>query len=46
MTDGFFAWVGQWIGEPWNAFAMVWCLLAIKWIVLFFLYKKKVFLRV
>jgi len=46
MTDGFFAWVGQWIGDPWNAFAMVWCLLAVKWLVLYFLYKKKVFLRV
>ena len=46
MTDGFFAWVGQWIGDPWGAFAMVWCLLATKWIVLYIMYKKKIFLRV
>jgi len=46
MTDGFFAWVGQWIGDPWNAFAMVWCLLAVKWLVLYIMYRKKVFLRV
>jgi predicted acyltransferase len=46
MTNGFFAWLGQWIGVPWNAFAMVFCLLAMKWVVLYIMYKKKIFLRV
>ena len=46
MTDGFFAWVGQWIGTPWDVFAMALCLLAVKWLVLYLLYRKKVFLRV
>ena len=45
-TDGFFTWVGQLVGSPWDAFAMVICLLIVKWAFLYFLYKKKVFLRV
>lgn len=46
MTNGFFAWVGQLIGSPWNALAMVFCLLAVKWTFLYILYRKKIFLRV
>ncbi|HMI62210.1 MAG TPA: DUF5009 domain-containing protein [Puia sp.] len=46
MTDGFFFWVGQIIAAPWNALAMVFCFLALKWLFLYFLYKKKTFLRV
>ena len=46
MTDGFFFWVGQIITAPWNALAMVFCFLALKWLFLYFLYKKKTFLRV
>jgi predicted acyltransferase len=45
-TDGLFKWVGQLIGNPWNALAMVVCLLAVKWAFLYVLYKKKIFLRV
>jgi predicted acyltransferase len=45
-TDGFFYWVGQIIASPWNTVAMVFCFLAVKWAFLYFLYKKKVFLRV
>jgi predicted acyltransferase len=45
-TDGFFHWVGQIITSPWNTVAMVFCFLAVKWAFLYFLYKKKVFLRV
>jgi predicted acyltransferase len=45
-TDGFFHWVGQIIASPWNAVALVFCLLAVKWFFLYFLYKKKAFLRV
>lgn len=45
-TDGFFMWFNQLVGEPWNAFTWVICFLAVKWALLYFLYKKKVFLRV
>jgi predicted acyltransferase len=45
-TDGFFMWFNQLVGEPWNAFTWVFCFLAVKWALLYFLYKKKVFLRV
>jgi len=45
-TDGFFLWFNQLVGEPWNAFTWVFCFLAVKWALLYFLYKKKVFLRV
>ena len=45
-TAGFFKWLDQLVGEPWNAFVMVFCFLAVKWAFLYFLYKKKTFLRV
>jgi predicted acyltransferase len=45
-NDGFFYWVGQIVASPYNAVAMVFCFLAVKWFFLYFLYKKKVFLRV
>jgi len=45
-TDGFFMWLNQLVGEPWNAFVWVMCFLTVKWMLLYFLYKKKVFLRV
>lgn len=46
MTDGFFYWVGQLIPTPWNALAMVFCFLTVKWAFMYFLYRKKIFLRV
>jgi predicted acyltransferase len=45
-TAGFFQWLNQLIGSPWNAVVMVFCFLAVKWAFLYFLYKKKTFLRV
>jgi predicted acyltransferase len=45
-TAGFFKWLDQLIGDPWNVFVMVFCFLAVKWAFLYFLYKKKTFLRV
>jgi len=45
-TAGFFTWLGQLVGNPWNDFVMVLCFLAVKWFFLYFLYKKKTFLRV
>jgi predicted acyltransferase len=45
-TDGFFHWLGQLIGDPFNAVAMAICFVGVKWAFLYFMYKKKVFLRV
>jgi predicted acyltransferase len=45
-TNGFFKWLGELVGDPYNAVVMVFCYLAVKWAFLYFLYLKKVFLRV
>jgi predicted acyltransferase len=45
-TNGIFQWVGQIIGDPWNAVSFVITLLFTKWLFLYFLYRQKVFLRV
>jgi len=45
-TDGFFKWVGQLAGNPWNAVLMAICYVGVKWLFLDFMYRKKVFLRV
>ena len=45
-TNGFFQWLGQFVGNPYNAVVMAICLVLVKWVFLYFLYKKKVFLRV
>lgn len=45
-TEGFFKWLGQWMGDPFGAVAMAICYVMVKWAFLYFMYKKKVFLRV
>ncbi len=45
-TNGFFQWLGQLVGDPFNIVVIILCKLAIEWGLLYFLYKKKVFLRV
>ncbi|MBX3241433.1 MAG: DUF5009 domain-containing protein [Chitinophagaceae bacterium] len=45
-TNAFFGWVGQIVGDPWNIVAMAICYVILKWLFLYFMYKKKVFLRV
>jgi predicted acyltransferase len=45
-NTGFFQWLGQWVGNPYNAFVMAICYIGLKWLFLYFLYRKKVFLRV
>ena len=45
-TDAFFKWVGQLLGNPFNAVAMAICYVLVKWCFLYFMYRKKVFLRV
>ncbi|MEO5892131.1 MAG: DUF5009 domain-containing protein [Ferruginibacter sp.] len=45
-TNGFFKWVGDLIGDPFKAVAMAICYVAVEWAFLYFMYRKKVFLRV
>jgi predicted acyltransferase len=45
-NQGLFRWVGEIIGDPWNVVAMAICYVMVKWVFLYFLYEKKVFLRV
>lgn len=45
-TSAIFQWLGQIVGEPYNAVVMVFCLLAVQWGFLYILYKQKLFLRV
>ena len=45
-TNGFFKWLGQLIGDPFGAVALAICFVAVKWAFLYFMYRKKVFLRV
>ncbi|GEO11287.1 acyltransferase family protein [Segetibacter aerophilus] len=45
-TNGFFKWLAQLVGEPFNIVVMAICLVAIKWLFLYVLYRKKIFLRV
>lgn len=45
-TNGFFKWLGQLVGNPFNAVVMAICYVLVKWAFLYFMYRKKVFLRV
>ncbi len=45
-TNGFFQWLIDWVGEPYNLVALSLCLILVKWIFLYLLYQKKIFLRV
>jgi len=45
-TTALFEWLGQLVGEPYNAVVMVFCYLAVQWAFLYVLYQKKIFLRV
>ena len=45
-TNGFFQWLIDWVGVPYNLVMMFFCMILIKWIFLYFLYQKKIFLRV
>lgn len=45
-NNAFFRWVGDLLGDPWNAVGMAIGMIVVKWMLLYFLYKKKVFLRV
>jgi predicted acyltransferase len=45
-TKAFFGWLGDLIGDPYNIVIMAICYVLVKWVFLYFLYRKRVFLRV
>ncbi|MGO4291524.1 acyltransferase family protein [Chitinophaga sp. RAB17] len=45
-NNAFFKWLGQLVGEPFGAVALAITLVFVKWLFLYFMYKKKVFLKV
>ncbi len=45
-NEGFFQWLWQLVGDPYNLVVMAFTYIAVKWAFLYFMYKKKVFLRV
>jgi predicted acyltransferase len=45
-TNGFFQWLGQLVGDPFDVVVMAICFVMVKWVFLYFMYRKKVFLRV
>lgn len=45
-TNAFFQWLTEWVGQPYNVLTLLLCMILIKWLFLYFLYKKKIFLRV
>lgn len=45
-TESLFKWFFQLVGDPWNLLAMAVCAVLVKWAFLYFMYVKKVFLRV
>jgi predicted acyltransferase len=45
-NKGFFQWLGDLAGEPWNAVLMAMTMILIKWVFLYFLYKRKMFLKI
>lgn len=45
-NDGFFHWLGQLIGNPYNDVVLAITFVLVKWVFLYYLYQKKTFLRV
>ena len=45
-TNAFFGWLGQLVGEPYGIVVLGICAILVKWMFLYLLYKKKIFLRV
>ncbi|MFM9908195.1 MAG: acyltransferase family protein [Chitinophagaceae bacterium] len=45
-TNSLFKWLGQWIGDPYSIVVLSICYLLVKWAFLYFMYKKKIFLKV
>lgn len=45
-TDSIFHWLGQLTGDPFNVVVLALCVILVKWVFLYVLYRKKMFLKV
>jgi predicted acyltransferase len=45
-TKGFFEWLLQLVGDPYNAVVFAICYVLVKWMFLYFMYRQKIFLKV
>lgn len=45
-TDSIFHWLGQLTGDPFNVVVLALCVILVKWVFLYILYRKKMFLKV
>ncbi|MEY3432583.1 MAG: hypothetical protein RL131_519 [Bacteroidota bacterium] len=45
-NKGFFQWLGDWIGDPYNAVALAITAVLVKWLFLYLLYKKNIFIKI
>lgn len=45
-ANAFLGWLPQLIGQPFNLAAVIVCIMAVKWVFLYCMYKKKLFLKV
>jgi predicted acyltransferase len=45
-TKSLFQWLSDLVGDPYNVVVLAACFVFVKWLVLYFLYRKKVFLSV
>ena len=45
-TNGFFQWLVEWVGEPYHLVTLSLCMILVKWMFLYILYRQKIFLRV
>lgn len=45
-TNAFFEWLANLAGDPYNVVIISLCVIIVKWVFLYILYKKKIFLRV
>lgn len=46
INNSFFEWLGQLVGEPYNVVALTITSIALQWMFLYFLYRKKIFLKI
>lgn len=46
LTDRLFKWLGQFVGTPYDQVVLGICALFVQWLFLYFLYKKKAFLKI
>ena len=45
-AEGFFKWLAQIVGKPYDAAVLTLCMIVIEWMFLYVLYRKKIFLKI